>query len=409
MSHQLNWLRRLKFLSLLVVASTGCDFSVTPLGRDDFPVASERQLYRLNAQERTQFLNTYGNTTIVAAIPGIGASTKISTLRLCAPPDDHWLPNRSNNDVSKAILPIGHDWSPSWWGPRFVVILPDGGGLVFPTRKSEGGYQLLLYQGGRSRYWQLPNTESPVFRLFGSAWISGMDGFYLMAVEEDLTATLWEVRLSRDNSTPVFQETVRKRGDGKDALYWGDVDTGALWWSVCDRAIYAVCLPRNTAVHGRESQYGTRLQDGNRYWPPYVVRIDPANPRWSLIAPGDEILGISQHGLVYSRPLYSETDDTTISEVRLRTLPEGQETSLFRVRGGVGRSALSPDEKYLLFRNNGFLHSRLDSFYGPSILLVWEFDSRKGFVVDTPFGAVKPLAWVSDDCLPVAGRGKDQL
>lgn len=78
------------------------------------------------------------------------------------------------------------------------------------------------------------------------------------------------------------------------------------------------------------------------------------------------------------------------------------------MRGYIGSGALSPDGKYLLFPNSGFLHDPLFVGYGPTIWLVWALDSRKGFVVDASNMTSVMLAWASNRDIP-SGTAEDAV
>lgn len=121
------WLSRQSLSAVFLLAFGGCGFSVTPLWQDDFPVVSERQLYQLNAQERAQFLSSYGDTRILVATDMGQPPRGLLAARLSAPAD-RWLVDRPQDDKPLKILLEDRQAD-----PNFVVILPENGGLVIPV------------------------------------------------------------------------------------------------------------------------------------------------------------------------------------------------------------------------------------------------------------------------------------
>jgi hypothetical protein len=383
--HLRRYALRTGWVIAIMIAATVCSHGCFATGAgvtDDLTVVSERDLYRLNEFDRQGFLESpaYGGLSVVVSARrqqpyslGLGVSKLFS-------PGHRWDPERPKDASSFTVIP-----EHSIYPPGFVVVLPEQPGFLFPVRQrsaEETAWKLALWNNDTLSLWPVPGG-SAVIALLGSSWIpgEGEDVFLLLGVNSDLTLVLWDVSLSEEGQRVVFREKARSGTSHPSKAFWGY--TGPLFWSPKEHLLYAIAFPTDSK-NDRTTDTEGFLFEGTPYGPSFLTRLDPKDLSFTTIARATQIHGISEEGLIYS-VTHWPAHGTEFSDLLLRSIPDGHEKRLGRMRGAIRRGALSPDGRYVVFPNAGCLHDPVFTGYGPTVCFLWDLGSGSGFIVDVSY------------------------
>jgi hypothetical protein len=375
-------LLRYVLVGMAILSLHGCGFTTDVLVHDDLRVSSEVALHKANAGDRQAFLASQQETnarlmvTTVARDPwcfgvGIGPILK---------PSEMWSESRPTSSRATAVFPD----PPSSYPIRWAVSIPDERTLVVPIQERPQGDGCLL---GICRADEptapcpIPDGET-IRGMRATGWIAEKHGFYLITTGDQRNMTLWFVTRGTASASLRLNRIGSCLAD-QPHLALGD---GPIFWSAEQARLYLACPMRDSEEPLKPGQSRTYYHHCGM-----LVQLDPATLSSKTLSTADDVHGTSSRAVFLSRCQNQFGGDA--SELVARDLNSGNEVLELVLRGSMEQGSLSPDGKYIVLPNTGYLHSWLDSFYGPTLLFGCELGERRPFVIDVSFEHSGVLGW----------------